>query len=145
MAAIVAPPIWKDAMSIFGTIMDKIFHHGQAAPAPAPVPAPAAAPKPAPAAVAATPAPVASAPPVVNTMPERMPGGMRAMLQKMRAEGEKRCDYVGSEFAAEARRIHSGEKEQRGIYGEATPEEAERLADDGIAVAQIPWVKRADG
>ena len=74
-----------------------------------------------------------------------LPDGMRAMLQRMRAEVEKRCDYVGPGFAAEARRIHNGETELRGIYGEATPEEAERLADDGIQVAQIPWVPRADG
>ncbi len=67
------------------------------------------------------------------------------MLQKMRAEVEKRCDYVGNEFAAEARRIHAGESEKRGIYGEASPEDAERLADDGIEVSQIPWVPRADG
>jgi hypothetical protein len=74
-----------------------------------------------------------------------LPDGMRAMLQKLRAEVEKKCDYVGSEFAAEARRIHSGASEKRGIYGEASPEDAERLADDGIDVAQIPWVPRADG
>ena len=74
-----------------------------------------------------------------------MPDAMRAMLQKMRAEVEARCDYVGPGFAAEARRIHKGESDARGIYGEATPEEAERLADDGITVAQIPWVPRADG
>ncbi len=67
------------------------------------------------------------------------------MLQRMRAEVEKRCDYVGPGFAEEARRIHNGESEARGIYGEATPEEAERLADDGIEVASIPWVPRADG
>ncbi len=84
----------------------------------------------------APPAPVAGA---------ALPDGLRAMLQKMRAEVEKRCDYVGPEFAAEARRIHSGEREKRGIYGEASPEDAERLADDGIDVAQIPWVPRADG
>ncbi len=63
----------------------------------------------------------------------------------MRAEVEKRCDYVGDTFATEARRIHNGESDARGIYGEATPEEAERLADDGIEVARIPWVPRADG
>lgn len=74
-----------------------------------------------------------------------LPDGMRAMLQRMRAEVEKRCDYVGPRFADEARRIHNGEGEARGIYGEATPDEAERLADDGIEVARIPWVPRADG
>ena len=92
-------------------------------------------------------APVATAPEPPASPPAGglMPDGMRAMLQKIRAEVEKRCDYVGPEFAAEARRIHSGEREKRGIYGEATPAEAESLADDGIDVAQIPWVPRADG
>ena len=83
--------------------------------------------------------------PVAPVMGGALPDGLRAMLQKMRSEVEKRCDYVGPEFAAEARRIHSGEREKRGIYGEASPEDAERLADDGIDVAQIPWVPRADG
>ena len=75
----------------------------------------------------------------------QIPDGVRAMLQRMRAEIEKRCDYVGPGFAEEARKIHNGETEARGIYGEATREEAERLADDGIEIAQIPWVPRADG
>ena len=74
-----------------------------------------------------------------------LPDGLRAMLQRMRSEVEKRCEYVGESFADEARRIHSGESTARSIYGEATPEEAERLADDGIEVARIPWVPRADG
>src|ERR1700759_4949482 len=38
----------------------------------------------------------------------RVPAQMMAMLQRMRAEVEKQCDYVGPEFAAEARRIHRG-------------------------------------
>jgi hypothetical protein len=76
---------------------------------------------------------------------ETVPAEMRAMLQKLRAEVEKNCDYVGENFADEARRIHNGESDVRGIYGEATPEQAESLADDGIEIARIPWVKRADG
>ncbi len=74
-----------------------------------------------------------------------LPDGLRALLQRMRAEVEKRCEYVGDTFAEEARRIHNGESVARGIYGETTPDEAERLADDGIEVARIPWVPRADG
>ncbi|MEJ1977374.1 MAG: DUF1178 family protein [Acetobacteraceae bacterium] len=73
-----------------------------------------------------------------------LPDQVRAMLQRMRAEVERRCDYVGDGFADEARRIHRGETNARGIYGEATPEQAERLADEGIEIAQIPWVPRAD-
>lgn len=74
-----------------------------------------------------------------------LPDQLRAMLQRMRAEVEQKCDYVGLNFADEARRIHKGETPARGIYGESTPEQAEALADEGIEVAQIPWVPRADG
>jgi len=74
-----------------------------------------------------------------------MPDHVRAMLQKLRADVERNCDYVGPGFAEEARRIHRGEGDKRGIYGESTPEQAEALADEGIEVARIPWVPRADG
>jgi hypothetical protein len=81
----------------------------------------------------------------VAVAPERLPDHIRAQLQRMRAEVEKHCDYVGGNFAEEARRMHTGESDARGIYGETTPEEAEALAEDGIEVARIPWVPRADG
>jgi hypothetical protein len=74
-----------------------------------------------------------------------IPAQMLAMLQRLRAEVEKNCDYVGRDFAEEARKIHNGEAEPRGIYGEATDAEAEALAEDGIEVARLPWVPRADG
>jgi len=74
-----------------------------------------------------------------------MPAQLVALLQRMRAEVEKNCDYVGRDFAERARRIHDGEAETRGIYGEATEAEAEALAEDGIDIARLPWVPRADG
>ena len=74
-----------------------------------------------------------------------MPAQVMAMLQRLRAEVEKNCDYVGKDFAEEARKIHTGEAEARGIYGEASDAEAEALADEGIDVARLPWVPRADG
>jgi hypothetical protein len=74
-----------------------------------------------------------------------LPDHMRAMLQRMRAEVEKQCDYVGPRFAEEARKIHRGESDRHGIYGEASPEQAEALAEEGIEFSQIPWVPRADG
>jgi hypothetical protein len=76
---------------------------------------------------------------------ERIPDHIRAMLQRVRAEVEKNCDYVGDQFADEARRIHRGESEARGIYGETTPDQAQALAEEGIEVSRIPWVPRADG
>jgi hypothetical protein len=82
--------------------------------------------------------------------PEKMAGGRLpaqalAVLQRIRAEVEKNCDYVGAQFADEARKMHRGESEHRGIYGETTEEQAESLAEDGISVGRIPWVPRADG
>jgi hypothetical protein len=74
-----------------------------------------------------------------------MPAHMRAMLQRMRSEVEKHCDYVGPQFADEARKMHRGESDKRGIYGETSPEQAEALAEEGIEVSRIPWVPRADG
>ncbi|MBX3568802.1 MAG: DUF1178 family protein [Rhizobiaceae bacterium] len=59
---------------------------------------------------------------------------LKALSQKMR----ENSDYVGDKFAEEARKIHFGETEARGIYGEATPEEAKGLAEDGVSFMPIP-------
>ena len=95
-----------------------------------------------PAAPAVRPAPAATPPTTVT--PQHMPAHLRAALQRIRAEVERNCDYVGERFAAEARRIHDGDAKARGIYGEATPEQAQALADDGIEVGQVPWLPRSD-
>jgi hypothetical protein len=103
----------------------------------------------------APPAPVveAPAPPPVPPSPPpglpaaalaAMPAELRAMLRHMRAEVEKNCDYVGANFAEEARKIHHGEAEARGIFGEASEDEAEALRDEGIEIARIPWVPPSD-
>lgn len=73
-----------------------------------------------------------------------LPDGIRAALQRVRAEVERTCDNVGPAFAEEVRRMHRGEAERRGIYGDSTPEQAQALADEGIEVARIPWMPRAD-
>lgn len=59
---------------------------------------------------------------------------LKALSQKMR----ENSDYVGDKFADEARKIHFGETEARGIYGEATPDEAKGLIDDGVEFMPIP-------
>ena len=69
---------------------------------------------------------------------------LRRALQVIRRQVEDNCNYVGSEFADEARRIHKGESEARGIYGEASDAQAKELNDEGIEVARIPWVPRED-
>ncbi len=100
----------------------------------------ASAPEPVP-----TEAPIAAPPMPAVAGGGRMPAQLVAMLQRLRAEVEKNCDYVGPDLAEEARRIHHGEAEERGIYGETTAEEAEALADEGIDLHPLPWVPRADG
>lgn len=61
-----------------------------------------------------------------------------ARLKAMAEEAKKNADYVGDKFAEEARRIHFGEVEPRGIYGEATTEEARALAEDGVDFIPLP-------
>ena len=65
-------------------------------------------------------------------------------LTELRKKVESNCDYVGDKFAEEARRIHYGEVDPRGIYGEASDEEASALSEEGIEVAKIPWLPRQD-
>ncbi len=59
---------------------------------------------------------------------------MKALAAKVR----ENADYVGDKFAEEARKIHFGETDARGIYGEATLEEAKGLAEDGVEFMPIP-------
>ena len=63
-------------------------------------------------------------------------------VRALRNAVEENCDYVGDKFAEEAKRIHFGETEGRGIYGEATEEESKELEENDIKFARIPWVPR---
>jgi hypothetical protein len=70
------------------------------------------------------------------------PANMRAMMMeaigRVRAHVEENFDYMGDAFASEARAIHEGRSEDRGIYGEATPAEVKGLVEDGVKVAPLP-------
>ena len=61
-----------------------------------------------------------------------------AMAAKVRDHIKDNFDYVGDKFADEARKMYAGESEERAIWGEATPEEAQSLAEDGIPAAPLP-------
>ncbi|WP_119679482.1 DUF1178 family protein [Indioceanicola profundi] len=61
-------------------------------------------------------------------------------LRELRQKVESSADYVGDQFAEEARKIHYGEVETRAIYGETTTKQAEELKEEGISFARIPWV-----
>jgi hypothetical protein len=73
--------------------------------------------------------------------PPISPAQMRAALTEMRRQVEKNCDYVGERFAEEARRIHYGEADPHGIYGEASRDESQALAEEGIEFGRIPWIQ----
>ncbi|MTI08657.1 DUF1178 family protein [Curvivirga aplysinae] len=62
-----------------------------------------------------------------------------AMVQ-MRKDIESNCENVGNKFAEEARKIHYGEKEERGIYGNASADEVKELVEEGVEVAAVPWI-----
>ena len=62
------------------------------------------------------------------------------MLRKLRKHLTENADYVGPKFAEEARRIHYNETEKRGIYGEASPDEARALAEEGIEFHPLPML-----
>ncbi len=74
---------------------------------------------------------------------EQMAVAMKA-LKEIRKTVEDNCDYVGEKFAEEARKIHYGETEERGIYGEATQEERAELQDEGVELASVPWIPNSD-
>jgi hypothetical protein len=73
-----------------------------------------------------------------------IPAELRQALLEVRKQIEANADYVGDKFAEEARKIHEGESQARGIYGEATDAEHEELLEDGIEVTRVPWVNRGD-
>lgn len=102
------------------------------APIPAPVPLPNAADV------------VAALPPSLNDAQREAVAEVMRQLTEVRRSVEKNCDYVGDRFAEEARRIHYGESDPRGIYGEASDEEVAELNDEGVTFHRIPWIPRTD-
>ena len=85
-----------------------------------------------------------AAPPAALDHAKRETAKYVKFLRTMREHVEKNCDYVGEKFANEARKIHYGETDKRNIYGEASPDEARALKDEGVEFGAIPWIKRGD-
>jgi hypothetical protein len=91
---------------------------------------------------APSPAPVAAE----TSAPEKSPVAMispqekefRAKLKELRDHLTKNADHVGAKFPEEARKMHYGEIEHRSIYGEASPEEAKALDEEGIEFHPLP-------
>ena len=66
------------------------------------------------------------------------PAAVAEVMETVRRHVEANFDYVGDRFAREARDIHNGEAEPRGIYGEASPVEVKALVAEGVPVAPLP-------
>ncbi len=67
-------------------------------------------------------------------------------VEQIQNHVEETCEDVGDQFAEEAKRIHYGEAEGRGIYGEATDEEASELDEEDIEYVRLPFTpRRRDG
>jgi len=79
--------------------------------------------------------PPAKTPVAMMSPPERE---LRKKLNELREHLTKNADYVGPRFPEQARKIHHGEVEHRSIYGEASPEEAKELHDEGVEFHPLP-------
>jgi hypothetical protein len=86
------------------------------------------------------PAPAAPAPetpaPVAMVSPQERE--LRKKLKELREHLTKNADYVGKKFPEEARKMHYGETEHRSIYGEASPDQAKELHEEGIEFHPLP-------
>ena len=67
-------------------------------------------------------------------------GEAMAQLRQLQRKIKAECRDVGTEFAAEARKIYYGESAPENIYGQSSDEEREALADEGIDVVAMPWL-----
>lgn len=65
---------------------------------------------------------------------------LEAAIAALRRQIEETSDYVGMNFVAEARRMHEGDVPLRAIHGEARPEDARKLVEDGVPVAPLPFL-----
>jgi hypothetical protein len=80
---------------------------------------------------------VATVPMAAGPMDPRA-AAMLEMMRAVRREVESTAENVGSQFAEEARKIHYKETEERGIYGQASMDEAKALVEEGISVMPLP-------
>ena len=78
------------------------------------------------------------APKVTNDAQAEAMERVSQIMTALRRHVEENFDYVGDDFAEEARRIHYGESEHRDIYGETTLEEAQELIEEGVELAPLP-------
>ncbi|MBK8908408.1 MAG: DUF1178 family protein [Rhodospirillales bacterium] len=86
-----------------------------------------------------------SSSPAASGSPPLRHEALRVALEQLRRHVVSTCDDVGDRFPEEARRIHYGETDARGIYGEADVEAARELRDEGIEICPLPLLPRRNG
>ncbi|MFW8634523.1 DUF1178 family protein [Cribrihabitans pelagius] len=69
----------------------------------------------------------------------RPTGALETAIAELRRKVEANSDYVGKDFASEARAMHLGEAPERAIHGEARPDEARALIEEGVPVLPLPF------
>jgi hypothetical protein len=82
------------------------------------------------------PVPVENKTPVAMISPQEQE--FRAKLKELRDHLTKNADNVGVKFPEEARKMHYGESKHRSIYGEASPQEAKELLEEGVELHPLP-------
>lgn len=87
---------------------------------------------------AAPAAPVETAGPEATPLLMAQEVELRAKIRELRDHIVKNADNVGERFPNEARKMHYGDIEHRPIYGEASPEEARSLIEEGVEVSPLP-------
>lgn len=80
--------------------------------------------------------------PGVPTRSNRLSEGGKTPLEQLREHVEANSDYVGLQFADEARAMHEGRSDPRAIHGEAKPEEARALIEEGVPIAPLPFIPK---
>ncbi len=123
--ALVACPVCEDTKveKALMTPQLKRTDKGRSLPAPVASEAPASSPEPAPS-------------PVALMSPQEQE--FRSKLKELREHLTRNSDNVGKQFPEEARKMHYGEIEHRSIYGEASPDDAKALHEDGIEFHPLP-------
>ncbi|WP_308910620.1 DUF1178 family protein [Pseudokordiimonas caeni] len=89
-------------------------------------------------------APVAATPSEKQQPVAHAPAAFAEMMAAFKQHVEANCEDVGENFAEEARKIHYGEAEERGIYGATSADEAQALIEEGIEVLPLPTGRRTD-
>ena len=78
--------------------------------------------------------------PMVSGVKKRL--NEKDKLIKLREYVEKNCEFVGDKLSAKVRELYYDKKSNKNIYGTTTSEEREELAEEGIDLVSIPWVRK---